>query len=695
LLADKLRTAGYDVATFDFPQYDKPSSYFVKRYLGGAYGSADQVGPYTGSLFYSLDRYEAAPLIRQALSEGKIVISNRFAGSNMAHQGTKFANAEQRRGFFIWLDNLEFQMLGIPRPDINLVLRVPAEISLELLQDKDQPAYLGNKQDIHESDISHLQRSVEVYDDLANLFPKDFSRIDCVRGGELLPIEAVHRLVWEKVSPLLPRPRKTKPKAAATPKKRDLSNDYLQQLPSGTIITNAGHDVLAQALITDKSGLSIFTEHLPQNVIAQLMASLPQTGQELDVLLLDVLSRDNSEQSRNSVDAREFIHERFALDDASQLLLHQISEIGAGQRVSGQNIAATNHEDRDKHGRFRYYVPPEFDSDTKTLYCDIMDRIFEIYGQLVESLTSLQSGTNDGKAAVRRAREIASAVLPIATSSSATFMLSGKDLDKLIGGLETSELAESQALATSLLGQTGSLMTGLKDELRTNIGNSEQPTKFNLKRTVRQMLSGDYDVSPSNAIVLSDVWPRNELDLVPDMLYLHANKSIDAIREQANRWTYDQKFDAFQAYFETKSSLAGHNPVLASVQYGWDIVCDAVSLRQLEQELPAGSATCQTLTPRYGYDMPPEIEDGGLGDELEDCFDLSLRLYSQLQGAGYEAQAQYAVLLGHKVRAKVRLSGSDVQTLAANNDASTLGRRMLDKLAEKHPLLAEIIQKSN
>jgi hypothetical protein len=53
------------------------------------------------------------------------------------------------------------------------------------------------------------------------------------------------------------------------------------------------------------------------------------------------------------------------------------------------------------------------------------------------------------------------------------------------------------------------------------------------------------------------------------------------------------------------------------------------------------------------------------------------------------------VLLGHKVRAKVRLSGSDVQTLAANNDASTLGRRMLDKLAEKHPLLAEIIQKTN
>ena len=126
LLVDKLTAEGYDVATFDFPQYEQPSSYFVREYLNGNYGTADEVGPYTGSLFYALDRYQAAPAIREALAAGKVVIANRFTGSNMAHQGTKFNHSEERRGYFIWLDNLEFQMLNIPRPDKSIVLRVPA-----------------------------------------------------------------------------------------------------------------------------------------------------------------------------------------------------------------------------------------------------------------------------------------------------------------------------------------------------------------------------------------------------------------------------------------------------------------------------------------------------------------------------------------------------------------------------------------
>lgn len=130
-LVERLASEGHDVAQFDFPQYEEPSSYFVRQYLNGNYGTADEVGPYTGSLFYALDRYQAAPAIREALEAGKVVVANRFTGSNMAHQGTKFAHAEERRGYFIWNDNLEFEMLKIPRPDRSIVLRVPAEIRSE------------------------------------------------------------------------------------------------------------------------------------------------------------------------------------------------------------------------------------------------------------------------------------------------------------------------------------------------------------------------------------------------------------------------------------------------------------------------------------------------------------------------------------------------------------------------------------
>jgi dTMP kinase len=114
LLSERLKAVGYDVEVFKFPQYDQSSSHFIKKYLNGDYGNASEISPYTASLFYALDRYEASPRIKDALHKGKIVLSDRYVGSNMAHQGGKFTNSGEQRGFFIWEDGLEFQMLGIP-----------------------------------------------------------------------------------------------------------------------------------------------------------------------------------------------------------------------------------------------------------------------------------------------------------------------------------------------------------------------------------------------------------------------------------------------------------------------------------------------------------------------------------------------------------------------------------------------------
>src|ERR1700681_404064 len=110
LLAERLRAVGHEVEVFDFPRYDQPSSHFVRRYLNGDYGPASEVSPYSASMFFALDRYEAAPQIRKALEAGKVVLSNRYVGSNMAHQGAKFTSEAEQRGFFIWADSLEFQL---------------------------------------------------------------------------------------------------------------------------------------------------------------------------------------------------------------------------------------------------------------------------------------------------------------------------------------------------------------------------------------------------------------------------------------------------------------------------------------------------------------------------------------------------------------------------------------------------------
>lgn len=206
LLTERLKAVGHNVEVFDFPRYDEPSSYFVRQYLNGAYGPASSISPYTASLFYALDRYEASESIRKALKDGKIVLSNRFVGSNMAHQGSKFKDPVQQRGFFVWEDGLEYNLLGIPRPDINVFLRVPAEISYKLISQKNARNYTSKSHDEHEADIEHLRNSVSTYETLTKLFPKDFQAIECTENGIMLSIPEVNNRIWEVIRPILPAP---------------------------------------------------------------------------------------------------------------------------------------------------------------------------------------------------------------------------------------------------------------------------------------------------------------------------------------------------------------------------------------------------------------------------------------------------------------------------------------------------------
>lgn len=208
LLSERLKAVGHEVAVFDFPRYGEPSSHFVKRYLNGDYGPASEVSPYTASVFYALDRYEASPHIKEAIDGGKVVLANRYVGSNMAHQGTKFTSEAQQRGFFMWAESLEYQLLGIPRPDLNLFLKVPAEISFELIAKKADRNYTDKKRDEHEADIQHIKKAVETYDLLCKLFPKDFIEIDCTRDGQMLTIVEINNMIWESLRPVLPEPKR-------------------------------------------------------------------------------------------------------------------------------------------------------------------------------------------------------------------------------------------------------------------------------------------------------------------------------------------------------------------------------------------------------------------------------------------------------------------------------------------------------
>jgi dTMP kinase len=179
---------GIKFGTLDFPRYSEPSSYFVQKYLKGTYGG--DIGPHAAAIFYALDRFDARLKVKQWFDEERLVIANRYVASNMAYQGAKFENREDREEFYRWLYNLEYDVLGVPKPDLNIVLHVPAEVAETLITKR------GGKRDIHEADLDYQKRAEEAYLDIAKLFPDDFTVIECAPGGKLLSIDEIHKKVW-------------------------------------------------------------------------------------------------------------------------------------------------------------------------------------------------------------------------------------------------------------------------------------------------------------------------------------------------------------------------------------------------------------------------------------------------------------------------------------------------------------------
>ncbi len=203
ILVRKLKQDGYDVELADFPQYGQWSAEFVERYLRGEFGSAQDVGPYRASLFYALDRYAASFMIRDWLCKGKIIISNRYVSANKGHQLGKLHTEEEMRTFLQWLNNLEYNLLGIPQPDLTLFLHMKPEIGQQLVDRKKERSYVKGR-DLHEADIQHLRDAERAFLFCAKHDTvEQWKTITCFSDDGPRLIQDIHREIYETVKKIL------------------------------------------------------------------------------------------------------------------------------------------------------------------------------------------------------------------------------------------------------------------------------------------------------------------------------------------------------------------------------------------------------------------------------------------------------------------------------------------------------------
>lgn len=202
LLVERLRKEGRDVEYIDFPRYGQRSAAMAEDYLNGKFGTAEEVGAYRASVFYAIDRYAASFDIKKWLSEGRIVIANRYVSANMGHQAGKISDINERDRFLEWLKDLEFGIFKIPVPDMVILLYAPPEIGQELVGRKGHREYVGGTgKDMHESDINHLKQAAEAYLYVARKYGWEI--IDCASEGKMKSPNEIHEMVYGKITPFL------------------------------------------------------------------------------------------------------------------------------------------------------------------------------------------------------------------------------------------------------------------------------------------------------------------------------------------------------------------------------------------------------------------------------------------------------------------------------------------------------------
>jgi dTMP kinase len=190
LLVDSLTRAGRAVQKIDFPQYrDNEFGRLIRECLDGKHGDFLGLDPKIASTLYAADRFESSPVIRGWLEDGYIVVSDRYVSANQIHQGGKISDPVERKRFLYWLDEIEYNVFGIPKPDVVVYLHVPLEISLDLIHKRAVES--GVAADQAEQDAKHLleaqQAAVQIVQNSNN-----WVQIDCAKDGTMRSREDIH-----------------------------------------------------------------------------------------------------------------------------------------------------------------------------------------------------------------------------------------------------------------------------------------------------------------------------------------------------------------------------------------------------------------------------------------------------------------------------------------------------------------------
>ena len=493
-------------------------------------------------------------------------------------------------------------------------------------------------------------------------------------------------------------------------------NPYVAKNEDGTLrITPEGEAHLRKVVTDTKGSVYAFTNESSPLLAAAAMARLSRRGSDLREIYLDEFAAAGDEGAEGLIDrvvtaygddsVQQLITVATVVEGASNLLTKKIEWSRLASYLE-QSTRYIYYDQKDAEGNYKYFTPRNLPAELTKEYRASLDKIFSLYSEIVRGVTEHVRKKNPEPldktertawlgATRAQACDATRPTLPVATKSTVGIVASSQAMEAMVRRLLADPLEEPNETGRLLLRESRKVIGAfLKRADLPERGLAWvmylEETKKKLRELAKKYLAKE-SADFSREVRLVGHSPKDELDLLPGMLFEASELSEAELRREIAAWPAERKEEAFAAYIGGRMNRR-HKPgrALEEAHYEWEIVADYGTFRDLQRHRIVDAWEWQNLTVKYGYDIPELIKEAGFEVQFKECFTIAEKLWNALRDAGFEEEAQYATLLGHKLRYRFIINAREAFHLLELR-TSPQGHPGYRKICqEMHRLLSEV-----
>jgi thymidylate synthase ThyX len=391
-----------------------------------------------------------------------------------------------------------------------------------------------------------------------------------------------------------------------------------------------------------------------------------------------------------------------ACEQSSQILA-KVLEWGRLMAYLEQSTRYVPYDDR-PGGRWRYAVPPEVEAaGLGGRFSEVCDRAFETYARWLEPMQQFYQrlfpqdpGDSDFvyRSTIRaKACDTLRGLLPAATRTNIGIYGTGQAYEQLLLRMRANPLEEVRAYADLMLTELRKVIPAFLR--RVDVPDRGGAWSEYLARireetaAIAAIITEGLEPESRPEVVLTDFDPEGEMKLTAAALYGVTDLPDDKLLETARRMSMEERAQVLKAYVGERTNRR-HKPGRAfeRTSYRFDITCDYGAFRDLQRHRLL-TIEWQELSPRHGFELPPEIEPADALEDWERTLAESAALWEELRSEGLQSVAQYAVSMAFRIRFVMQMNAREamhVIELRTTPQGHPVYRRICQQI---HRLIAE------